>query len=93
MKLFFFLFHSANFIVLLSLLGAIVLGPSVTSFWPYVIKCIFDSMLFFTAAPIFSQRRFGPLFLPMEILVILYNSLIGPLGFIKKFQWKPGTNP
>ena len=89
MKLFFFLFHAANLIVLLSLLGAIVFGPSVVSFWPYVIKCIFDSILFFTAAPVFNATRFGPLFLLMEVLVVFYNSLIGPLGFIKKFEWRP----
>ncbi len=91
MKLFFFLFHFANMIVLLSLLSAIVLGPSVVSFWPYLIKCIFDSILFFTVAPVFNETRFGPLFLLMEVLVVFYNSLVGPLGFIKKFEWKPET--
>jgi cellulose synthase/poly-beta-1,6-N-acetylglucosamine synthase-like glycosyltransferase len=89
MKLFFFLFHFANLMILLSLLGGIVLGPSVVSLWPYIIKCIFDSMLFLTAAPVFKETRFGPLFLLMEFLVIFYNSLIGPLGFVKKFEWKP----
>jgi cellulose synthase/poly-beta-1,6-N-acetylglucosamine synthase-like glycosyltransferase len=89
MKLFFFLFHLANLTILLVLLGGIVLGPSVVSCLPYVIKCIVDSMLFFTAAPVFNERRFGLLFLLLEILVILYNSLIGPLGFLKKFEWKP----
>ena len=89
MKMFFLIFHLANVIILLSLLGAIVFGPSNVSFWPYVIKCIFDSMLFFTAAPVFNETRFGPLFLLMEVLVVFYNSLIGPLGFIKKFEWKP----
>jgi cellulose synthase/poly-beta-1,6-N-acetylglucosamine synthase-like glycosyltransferase len=89
MKLFFFLFHLANLMILLTLLGGIVLGPSVVSCMPYVIKCVVDSMLFFTAAPVFNEKRFGPLFLFMEILVILYNSLIGPLGFLKRFEWKP----
>jgi cellulose synthase/poly-beta-1,6-N-acetylglucosamine synthase-like glycosyltransferase len=89
MKLFFFLFHLANLMILLALLGGIVFGPSVVSFLPYVIKCIMDSMLFFTAAPMFDEKRFGPLFLLMEILIILYNSLIGPLGFLKRFEWKP----
>jgi hypothetical protein len=91
-KLFFLLFHSANLIILLSLLGAIAFGPSVVSFWPYVIKCIFDSLLFFSAATVLNETRFGPLFLFMEVLVIIYNSLIGPLGFVKKFEWKPETN-
>ncbi|MCX6141998.1 MAG: glycosyltransferase [Ignavibacteriales bacterium] len=89
MKLFFFLFHLANLMILLALFGGIVLGPSDVSFLPYVIKCIMDSMLFFTAAPVFNEKRFGPLFLLMEILVVLYNSLIGPLGFLKRFEWKP----
>jgi cellulose synthase/poly-beta-1,6-N-acetylglucosamine synthase-like glycosyltransferase len=93
MKLFLLFFHSANLILLLSLLGAAAFGPSVVSLWPYVIKCIFDSMLFFTAATMLTETRFGPFFLFMEVLVILYNSLIGPLGFIKKFEWKPATKP
>jgi cellulose synthase/poly-beta-1,6-N-acetylglucosamine synthase-like glycosyltransferase len=89
MKLFFFLFHLANLMILLTLLGGIVLGPSVVSCMPYVIKCVADSMLFFTAAPVLNEKRFGPQLLLMEILVILYNSLIGPIGFFKRFEWKP----
>ena len=89
MKLFFFLFHFANLVILLAILGGIFLGSSVVLFLPYVVKCIMDTMLFFTAAPVFNEKRFGPLFLLMEILVIFYNSLIGPLGFLKTFQWKP----
>lgn len=92
MKLFFFLFHSANLIILLSLFGALTWGPSIVSLWPYVIKCIFDSMLFFTAAISFKEKRFGISFLLMEFLVVIYNSLIGPLGFIRRFEWKPELN-
>ena len=91
MKLFFFLFHLANLTILLVFLGGIVVGPSVVSCLPYVIKCTVDSMLFFTAAPVLNEKRFGPLFLLMEILIILYNTLIGPLGFLKSFEWKPET--
>jgi cellulose synthase/poly-beta-1,6-N-acetylglucosamine synthase-like glycosyltransferase len=89
MKLFFFVFHLANLMILLTLVGGIVMGPYVVSCMPYVIKCVADSLLFFTAAPVFKEKRFGPLFLFMEILVVLYNSLIGPLGFLKRFEWKP----
>jgi cellulose synthase/poly-beta-1,6-N-acetylglucosamine synthase-like glycosyltransferase len=89
MKLFFVLFHSANLIVLLSLFAAILFGPSIVSLWPYIIKCIADSILFFTVAPVLNETKFSPLFLLMEVLVIAYISLIGPLGFIKKFEWKP----
>jgi cellulose synthase/poly-beta-1,6-N-acetylglucosamine synthase-like glycosyltransferase len=91
MKLFFFFFHSANLVILLSLFGAVAFGCSIVSFWPYLIKCIFDSMLFFTAAPKFRETRWSPVFLLMEVLVIFYNTLIGPLGFISKFEWKPET--
>jgi cellulose synthase/poly-beta-1,6-N-acetylglucosamine synthase-like glycosyltransferase len=89
MKLFFFLFHTANLIILISFIGGIVFGTSVLSLWPYFIKCILDSVLFFVASPKFNETRFGPLYLPMELLIVVYNSLIGPLGFLKKFEWKP----
>jgi hypothetical protein len=89
MKLFFFVFHAANLIILLTLLFAIVSGSSFLNFLPYLIKCIFDSMLFLTASPILHETRFGFQVLFMEVLVVLYNSFIGPLGFIKKFEWKP----
>jgi cellulose synthase/poly-beta-1,6-N-acetylglucosamine synthase-like glycosyltransferase len=88
MKLFLLLFHFANLMILLSLMSGFVFGNSVVSFLPYVIKSILDTTLFFTAAPVFGEKQFGPSFLFMEILVILYNSLIGPLGFLKRFEWK-----
>jgi cellulose synthase/poly-beta-1,6-N-acetylglucosamine synthase-like glycosyltransferase len=92
MKLFFFLFHSANLVIVLSLLGAVVFGPSPGTLGPYVFKCILDFLLFAIAAPVFDETRFAPLLLLMEMLVVLYNSLIGPLGFIKKIEWKPEVN-
>jgi cellulose synthase/poly-beta-1,6-N-acetylglucosamine synthase-like glycosyltransferase len=89
MKGFFFLFHLANLVMFLSFLAAIIAGPSVVPFWPYIVKCISDSLLFFVAAPRFHEGRFAPQYLFFEILIIFYNTLIGPLGFLKKFEWKP----
>jgi cellulose synthase/poly-beta-1,6-N-acetylglucosamine synthase-like glycosyltransferase len=89
MKTFFFLFHLSSLFILLSFLAAIASLTSLSYAWPYVVKCICDSILFFVAAPKFRETRFAPTFLLMELLIVLYNILIGPLGFIRKFEWKP----
>ena len=89
MKLFFFVFHSANLILFLSLVGTIVLdGPSIP-LWAFAAKVICDSVLFLVAAPMFSAWAFAPSFILMELLYIIYNTVIGPLGLFKRFAWKP----
>ncbi|MBM4162324.1 MAG: glycosyltransferase [Ignavibacteria bacterium] len=89
MKLFFFVFHSANLILFLSLVGTIILnGPSIP-LWAFAAKVICDSMLFLVAAPMFSAWAFAPSFVLMEFLYIAYNTAIGPLGLFKRFEWKP----
>ena len=89
MKLFFFLFHLTNLALLLSLVLALAAGHSLASFLPYFTKCVIDSVLFVSAASKFNEMRFASRYLLMEVMVILYNSLIGPLGFIRRFDWKP----
>jgi cellulose synthase/poly-beta-1,6-N-acetylglucosamine synthase-like glycosyltransferase len=89
MKIFFFLFHLSNLFILLSFLAAITTLTSLSYAWPYLAKCICDAIVFIVAAPKFREIRFAPNFLVMELLIVLYNSLIGPLGFIRKFDWKP----
>lgn len=89
MKLFFVLFHAANVLLFLSLFGGIIFGHSIVFLLPYIIKCILDSALFFVAAPVFNETRFNRLFLLMELLVIFYTSFVGPLGFLRTFEWKP----
>lgn len=93
MKTFFLVFHASNLAMFLSLLGSIWFGTTAAPVWPYLLKCVFDSMLFFKAAPMFGQTSFAASFLFMEVFYIFYNALIGPLGFIKRFEWKPETRP
>ena len=92
MKLFFFFFHAANLIMFLSCVGAVVFGSCGILFWAFVAKMAFDSLLFVTAAPVFKETRFRLTFLFMEMLIICYNSFIGPLGMISRYEWKPEKN-
>ena len=89
MKLFFVAFHSANLLILLTFLSSIFSGLATALVWPYLWKCAIDGVLFFNTAPIFGQRRFSSTFILMEALYVLYNTFIGPLGLIKRFDWKP----
>ena len=89
MKLFFLLFHSANLLIFLSFLWALVSVDSSLPFWTFAAKIIADTLLFISAAPIFGSWGFASSFVLMEILYILYNAIVGPLGFLKRFEWKP----
>lgn len=90
MKLFFFLFHLANFTLFAAFFATFFLGPSFLVGIPcFAIKLCADATLFLIAITIFQQRGFGRYFLLMEILYIFYNTFIGPLGLWKKFEWKP----
>ncbi|MCX6135761.1 MAG: glycosyltransferase [Ignavibacteriales bacterium] len=93
MKAFFFAFHASNALILGALAVAIVSGFSTALVWPYVAKCIIDAVLFLRAAPLFGQMKFWSSFLFMESLYVLYNSFIGPLGFMKRYEWKPSKRP
>ena len=89
MKIFFFLFHAANLALLVCAIGTLALGGPSLPLWLFGTKIVVDLLLFSVAAPTFRQLRFAPSFLLGEILYILYNTLIGPLGFLKSFEWKP----
>jgi hypothetical protein len=51
-------------------------------------KLLADSVLFKYSNRIFDMYNFHQSFILMEALYIIYNSLIGPLGFFRKFAWK-----
>ena len=89
MKLFFFTFHTANLLILLAFVSSLFSGLTIPLVWPYLLKCVVDAVLFFTTASLFGQRKFASTFLFMEALYILYHSLVGPLGLIRGFEWKP----
>ncbi len=90
MKIFFFLFHSANLILFLGLLGWLSGVSSLREgVWFYLTKIVMDSALFVAGTSVFNGWVFAAYFLFMEILYIFYNAFIGPLGFFKTFRWKP----
>jgi biofilm PGA synthesis N-glycosyltransferase PgaC len=89
MKTFFFLFHAANLALLAGAVAYLLFGGPTLPLLLFGAKLIVDLLLFSFAAPIFHQLRLGTFFLFGEILYVLYNTLIGPLGFLKPFEWKP----
>ncbi len=52
------------------------------------IKCIIDLLLLFLAASFFNKKRFLILFLPEQIIYLMYVVLFGLLGSIGKYEWK-----
>ena len=90
MKLFFFLFHFSNLALFVGFLGFLLnVSPLHIGLPCFTVKLVADASLFFISSETFRQRGFAVYFLLMEILYIFYNTLIGPLGFIRKFEWKP----
>lgn len=88
MKLFFFLFHFSNLVVLLTWIIGLLSDQYVYFLWGFLAKIAVDTLLLFNAGSVFRQTRFTASFLLMEIIYIFYNTLIGPLGFTTKFEWK-----
>ena len=95
MKTFFFLFHVSNLLLLIGFIGCFFSRElALSGVLAFLAKIVFDFLLTLTAV-----RRFGLTgsrgtsliggFLLTEILYIFYNTFIGPLGFIRKFDWKP----
>ncbi|MBN1399140.1 MAG: glycosyltransferase [Bacteroidetes bacterium] len=89
MKLFFFLYHSANLLLFLSPLFFLFCFASFTLLIESVgIKLCADALLFSSSVRTFQGSSYNNSFIIMEVLYVLYNSLIGPLGIFKKFEWK-----
>jgi cellulose synthase/poly-beta-1,6-N-acetylglucosamine synthase-like glycosyltransferase len=89
MKLFFFFYHSANLILFLSpflfFLGWISVQSVLASVF---LKLAADTILILPSTRAFQAEEFRSTYLFMEVLYILYNSFIGPLGLLQKFTWK-----
>ncbi len=89
MMLFFFFYHFANLLLFLSpflfLFNLISFSLVIESVG---IKLCADALLFSSSARIFDGPKYYSSFIIMELLYVLYNSLIGPLGIFKKFEWK-----
>ncbi len=86
-QLFFLSYHGANLLAYLAVIAVAAGGP-VTALSGFLLKIVADAILIGRGATVFRERGFRPAVLQMEVLYALYNTLIGPLGFIGKVRWK-----
>lgn len=90
MKLFFFLYHTSNLLLLLSPFLFVFNFLALTTLALYIFsKLIVDTILIIPSLRIFDNPQFRVSFLFMEVLYVVYNTIIGPLGLLRKFKWKP----
>ncbi len=89
LKAFFLSFHASNLALLVFFIESIVSGRPWQAFLPFSAKCVADAVLFFRASVVFQHVGFGASFWAHEILYIMYNSFLGPLGIVARIQWKP----
>jgi cellulose synthase/poly-beta-1,6-N-acetylglucosamine synthase-like glycosyltransferase len=94
MMIFFFIYHASNFILLFSPLF-IVLN---TTFISVVVtglctKLVGDTILILSSIRFFDCSVYRQSYLLMEIFYVLYNTFIGPLGLLKRFEWKQNSTP
>jgi len=89
MKIFFFLYHSANLLLFLSPFLFLLNLISITLVIESVgMKLCADAISFSSSSRTFHSTTYNSSFIIMEVFYVLYNSLIGPLGIFKKFEWK-----
>ncbi len=94
MKLFFASFHLSNLLIFFYfMLWLLMPGLSYMFLAAFAIKLFVDMVFLLVGGHTLGQRNLNPSFLMMEILYILYNTFIGPLGFVRRFEWKPGLKP
>lgn len=90
MKVFFLTFHASNLVLMIGLfLG--LLWPLMFSvaFWMFIVKTAVDFLFVLTGSRAFREQDLLLRFVIMEFLYVAYIALIGPLGFISDFEWKP----
>jgi cellulose synthase/poly-beta-1,6-N-acetylglucosamine synthase-like glycosyltransferase len=89
MKLFFAAYHFSN-LALLCALPAVFLVPEHAVFFSicFGLKFASDAMLIGLCSGKFEVDGMFPKFVWMEVLYLLYNVCIGPLGLIFSFEWK-----
>ena len=89
MKLFFLLFHGSNLFLLLGLLaGPVFPATMILAIAFFVGKVVIDLVLVMKGGAMFSEDHAWTQVVHMELLCLLYNTLVGPLGFITGFEWK-----
>ncbi|MFH0989781.1 MAG: glycosyltransferase [bacterium] len=88
MKLFFFTYHSANFLLLSSLVYSIVAGSSFMLALPGLLKIVIDVIQLSLASNVFHAKFSVVESFFYECWTIAYNTIIGPLGFLQPVRWK-----
>lgn len=83
MKFIFGLIHIYNGLTLLTL----IISPS-AGMLALAGKLAIDAFLFYTGATIFGNKGLLRWLAPLEIASVLYNLVVGPLGFFGSFSWK-----
>ena len=83
MKFILALIHSFNALALLSLFlypsfGVIVVALKIAS----------DAMIFYQGTLLFGNRRLVRSIFPLELASVVYNLVIGPIGYVGTFSWK-----
>lgn len=89
MKVFFTAYHCSNIIIL----AMFLYGIFITQLLPWslgalILKFGADFFILEKGARLLDERKHLQWFVPMELLYILYNSVVGPLGLFFKFSWK-----
>jgi hypothetical protein len=51
-------------------------------------KLTIDGVLFYKGTTIFGNKRLVRWLAPLEIASVLYNLVVGPLGYFGSFRWK-----
>jgi len=89
LKLFFVLFHGSNFLLYFAFAASFINPVFALGLPLFLSKSVIDLLFLF-----FGSRQFGippPLFsFPlMETALLVYNMIMGPLGVLGSFTWKP----
>jgi cellulose synthase/poly-beta-1,6-N-acetylglucosamine synthase-like glycosyltransferase len=83
MKVVFGLLHSYNALAVVSVFVLPSIGIAALS-----AKFIIDSVIFYKGSALFGNAGLRRSVVPLEIASVLYNSIIGPMGFIGTISWK-----
>lgn len=90
MKLFFTAFHASNLLIVLSFILWLLVPKLSTLFAAvFAAKTVADFTFMTAGGARLGAVGLKPAFLLMELLYVLYNTIIGPLGFITQSKWKP----
>jgi cellulose synthase/poly-beta-1,6-N-acetylglucosamine synthase-like glycosyltransferase len=86
MKAIFAFVHAFNALALFSLILFPLLGIVLCT-----IKLVIDWFIMHHGTGLFGNRELVPQLIQLELMFVLYNLIIGPLGYLGSFEWK-GTN-